>query len=406
MTNPGAPRQVGAGELRRFLLARLGLAGPLKSAAELPALAAELAMIQIDSIRVAGLRNHELAWLARGEATVADYYAMLYERRELIETHYPVFAVRRDWLPILSTALLDQRPATRIRRRRLKPQMQKMEDHIRANGPVGPADFDSRRVVGGFNTIKSTTRALEQMWSDRRLQISGRTAHFHRLFDLTERVLPELADAPAPTLPEYERFLLRSALQVLKIATAEQWADRVALHYGSWRGESIRRWRELVKAEAERIAEPVEVADLPGRPVYWHLPEDARAWEVAGRAPVPEDAARIIPPLDNLLFSRKRFSALFGFDYKFEAYTPQHQRRFYFAKPVVHGERIVALIDAKRTDGDWRIVGFEEIAPVPPEALRQAVHRLARIAGATKVGASTRLSRALRRALVGKIAAG
>ena len=66
----------------------------------------------------------------------------------------------------------------------------------------------------------------------------------------------------------------------------------------------------------------------------------------------------------------------------------------------------MALIDAKRTDGEWRIVGFEEIAPVPPEALRQAVHRLARIAGATKVGASTRLSRELRRALVGKIAAG
>ncbi|HEX7199676.1 MAG TPA: crosslink repair DNA glycosylase YcaQ family protein [Dongiaceae bacterium] len=404
MTNRGAPRQVGAGELRRFLLARLGLAGPLKSAAELPALAADLAMIQIDSIRVAGLRNHELAWLARGEATVADYYAMLYERRELIETHYPVFAVRRDWLPILSTALLDQRPATRIRRRRLKPQMQKMEDHIRAHGAVGPADFDSRRVVGGFNTIKSTTRALEQMWSDRRLQISGRTAHFHRLFDLSERVLPELADTPAPTLPEYERFLLRSALQVLKIATAEQWADRVALHYGSWRGESIRRWRELVKAEAAAVALPVEVVDLPDRPVYWYLPADAPAWEDAARAPDPAEPARIIPPLDNLLFSRKRFSALFGFDYKFEAYTPQDQRRFYFAKPVIHGERVVALIDAKRADGEWRIVGFEQIAPAPPEALRQAVHRLARIAGATKVTASAHLPRELRRALVGKIA--
>jgi uncharacterized protein YcaQ len=259
-------------------------------------------------------------------------------------------------------------------------------------------------VVGGFNTIKSTTRALEQMWSDRRLQISGRTAHFHRLFDLSERVLPELADTPAPSLPEYERFLLRSALQVLKIATAEQWADRVALHYGSWRGESIRRWRELVKAEAAAIALPVEVVDLPDRPVYWHLPEDALSWEDAARAPDPGDPARVIPPLDNLLFSRKRFSALFGFDYKFEAYTPQDQRRFYFAKPVIHGERVVALIDAKRADGEWRIVGFEQIAPAPAEALRQAVHRLARIAGATKVTASARLPRELRRALVGKIA--
>ncbi len=63
----------------------------------------------------------------------------------------------------------------------------------------------------------------------------------------------------------------------------------------------------------------------------------------------------------------------------------------------------MALLDAKRSDGEWRIVGYEQIAPAPPEALRQAVHRLARIVGATKVGASTRLTRELRRALVGKI---
>ncbi len=396
-------RQVTAAELRRFLLDRLGLAGPLRSAAELPALATELAMIQIDSIRVTGLRNHELAWVARGEAPVADFYDAVHGRRAFIETHYPVFAVRRDWVPLLSSALLDQRPANRIRRRRLKPLMQKLEDHIRSQGPVGPADFDSRRVVGGFNTIKATTRALEQMHMDRRLQISGRTTHFHRLFDLTERVLPELADWTAPGPQDYERFLLRSALQVLKIATAEQWADRVALHYGSWRGESIKRWRALVAAEAPAVAQPVAVIDLPGRPVYWHLPADEPGWEAAGREPRPEDPARIVPPLDNLLFSRKRFSALFGFDYKFEAYTPQHQRRFYFAMPVVQGDRVAALIDAKRTDGEWRILGFDPLAPVAADTLRAAVHRLARIAGADKVTAAARLPRELRRALVGKV---
>jgi uncharacterized protein len=397
-------RQVTALELRRFLLDRLGLRGPLARTTELPNLAAELAMIQIDSIRVAGLRNHELAWVARGEAAVADFYAMLYQRGEFVETHYPVFAVRRDWVPMLSSALSDQSPAKRAARRRLKPLMEKLEAHIRLHGAVGPAAFDSRRVPGGFNTIKATTKALEQMLMDRRLQISGRTAHFHRLFDLSERVLPELARFPTPTLQEYERFLLHSALQVLKIATSEQWANRVALHYGSWRGESIRRWRALVASEAPVIARSVEVADLPDRPVYWYLAADEAGWEAAGRAPDSANPARIVPPLDNLLFSRKRFSALFGFDYKFEAYTPQHQRRFYFAMPVVLGDGIVALLDAKRTDSEWRIVGFEEIHPAAPDALRDAVHRLARLAGAAKVGASTRLSRDLRRALIGKIA--
>src|ERR1700690_3440290 len=168
---------------------------------------------------------------------------------------------------------------------------------------------------------------------------------------------------------------MRSALQVLKIATAEQWADRVALHYGQWRGESIRRWRLLVEREAANVAEPVRTADLPEKLVYWHLPEDKGVWKAAKQTPDPAHPARIVPPLDNLLFSRKRFSALFGFDYKFEAYTPQAQRRYYFAMPVIHGDQVVALIDAKRAGSDWRIVGFEALSEFPPEALRQAIHR-------------------------------
>ncbi len=105
-------KRVSAADLRRFLLDRLGLAGPLRPAGEAARLATDLAMIQIDSIRVTGLRNHELAWLARSEASVADFYAMLYERGEFRETHYPVFAVRRDWVPTLSHGMPDLRPGS------------------------------------------------------------------------------------------------------------------------------------------------------------------------------------------------------------------------------------------------------------------------------------------------------
>lgn len=396
-------RRASSPEIRRFLLDRLGLAGPLRSAEDAPALAASLAMIQIDSIRVTGLRNHEIAWLARAEAPVADFYAMVHRRGEMLETHYPVFAVRRDWVTTLSSALPDLKPSDRAARRRIAPLMDRVEAHIRANGPAGPADFESRRVVGGFNTIKATTRALEHLFMARRLQISGRTAHFHRLFDLSERCLPELKAWEPPAAAAYERFLLVSALQVLKIATAEQWADRVALHFGSWRGASIRRWRALVAAHAPELAEPVAASDLPGEPVYWHLPEDAIGWEAAAHGPSPEDPARIVPPLDNLLFNRKRFAELFGHDYKFEAYTPIDKRRFYFAMPVIHGDRLVALIDAKREAETWRIVGFHGFEPVPAEALRGAVHRLAAFAGSRRIGASARLPRDLRKALVGRI---
>src|SRR5690606_36910301 len=120
---------------------------------------------------------------------------------------------------------------------------------------------------------------------------------------------------------------------------------------------------------------------------------DAEGWERAARAreagPDGAAAVRIVPPLDNLLFSRRRLAELFGFAYKFEAYTPIDQRRFYYAMPIVHGDRLAGVVDAKldRNGGapEWRLVGLELAEPVPHDDLHTAVHRLARIAGAAKV---------------------
>ena len=59
---------------RAFLLDRLGLRGPLWSAEQAPGQALRLGMIQIDSIRVCGLRNHEIVWASRTDAPVASLY--------------------------------------------------------------------------------------------------------------------------------------------------------------------------------------------------------------------------------------------------------------------------------------------------------------------------------------------
>ena len=147
------------------------------------------------------------------------------------------------------------------------------------------------------------------------------------------------------------------------------------------------------------------VTDLPDEPVFWYLPEDEGGWERAAR---PANALlRVIPPLDQLLFSRGRFSQLFGFDYKFEAYTPADKRRFYFAKPMLLGDEVVGLVDAKldRNGGKpvWQIVGLDLMRPVPPDLLRQGLHRVARLAGAEQVKVAARAPRAIKAALNGRI---
>jgi len=192
-----------------------------------------------------------------------------------------------------------------------------------------------------------------------------------------------------------------SALAVLKAGTAEQIARRARLHYGQWRGTPIGHWRARVEALLpDGLARPVVVTDLPDAPVYWYRPEDEEGWDRAARAAGP--TVRLVPPLDNLLFSRARLGALFGLDYKFEAYTPAAQRRFYFALPVLYEDAVAGLIDARLADGVWQIRGIELRRPVPSEALRAGVYRVARLAGAEKVAVTTRTTREIRRALVGR----
>ncbi|HVI89091.1 MAG TPA: crosslink repair DNA glycosylase YcaQ family protein [Dongiaceae bacterium] len=387
--------------LRAFVLDRLGLRGPLWAPDEAATAAAGLGMIQIDSIRVMGLRNHELAWAARTDAPVSAFYDLLYQHRGMIETHYPVFATRRDWLPWFLRDFDKALNADRLRE--LRPAMRRMLRYIEEHGPASPADFESERVIGGFNTIKATTKALEYLFYTGKLQIVGRTAHFHRLFDLTERVGADLQVTPPNWRRDNGLFFVQSALSVLKLATAQQLAERTAHHIGSWRGGGLPLARKLVaKAEANGLIQRAPFDDATGdKAAHFALPQDIAAF--TGRAGLRDDTARIIPPLDNLLFSRRRLTELFDFTYKFEAYTPLDQRRFYFALPIIYGDAVVGQIDAKKDGEDWRVLDLDIHGDLPVDVLRQAVHRLAAVAETGRVTAGRAVPPKWRKGLAGRI---
>jgi uncharacterized protein YcaQ len=275
-----------------------------------------------------------------------------------------------------------------------------LKKRIREDGPISPADLDSERVIGGFNTIKLTTRALDYLFYLGETQIAGRTKHFPRQFDLTEKVAPELLTRHTPTRTQQLDFFVRSAAAVLKLASREQLAERTAHHIGTWRDGGLPVGRKVVDRAIRSgvLVEAPFARAAKGDPLY------ALAEELAQPIPAADDVVRIIPPLDNLLFNRRRLTELFGFAYKFEAYTPQHQRRFYFAMPILHRHDVAGLIDAKK-DGDvWRVVGLDLVRKVPEDRLREAIHRLARIAGATRVEAPGVMPTRLRKAVGGKIA--
>ena len=57
--------------------------------------------------------------------------------------------------------------------------------------------------------------------------------------------------------------------------------------------------------------------------------------------PAPRDV-RLLAPFDPLVWDRRRFEHLWGWAYRFEAYTPPPQRRFgYYAMPLLWADQVV-----------------------------------------------------------------
>jgi uncharacterized protein YcaQ len=64
------------------------------------------------------------------------------------------------------------------------------------------------------------------------------------------------------------------------------------------------------------------------------------------------DRVRFLAPFDPLVWDRKRFQHLWGWEYRFEAYTPVPKRvRGYYALPLLWRDDVIGWVNLKLTDG-------------------------------------------------------
>ncbi|MBE3590776.1 MAG: YcaQ family DNA glycosylase [Firmicutes bacterium] len=153
------------------------------------------------------------------------------------------------------------------------------------------------------------------------------------------RGLPGLAEA----LAEFRRRLRWKYYRALRVF------DLSDFRFG---------WSATPPAERRRLAEEDkrqgllrEVRVDGVRRPYFILEEDAEPLPALERAEV-EPCLTFVPPLDNLLWSRRRLEDLFGFSYSWEVYTPKEKRAFgYYAMPIVEGDALIGRIDPRLEKG-------------------------------------------------------
>jgi len=103
-----------------------------------------------------------------------------------------------------------------------------------------------------------------------------------------------------------------------------------------------------------------------------------------------------LAPLDHVS-ARGRAKVLFGFDYIWEVYKPEHLRKYgYYTLPILWGDQLVARFDSKldRTTNTFLILGlWLEDADLGKnqafaEALARGFARFVRFLGASKLEAA------------------
>lgn len=237
-------------------------------------------------------------------------------------------------------------------------------DFVRERGPVHPREVDEHFSLGTVTNYwggssSATTHLLEAMHYRGLLRVVRRDAgirvyaiHEHppiprdaatrraRLDALVDVVVKKYAPLPAQSLSVLVRRL-RYAVP--------QWTNELA--------------RTLIRAK-QRLAH----ARVDGVDWYWPANEDPLT-------AISQHGVRLLAPFDPVVWDRRRFEILWGWPYRFEAYTPVPKRKFgYYALPLLWRERVIGWANIATANGRLEPdIGYTAARPPRDRGFRRAL---------------------------------
>jgi hypothetical protein len=234
---------------------------------------------------------------------------------------------------------------------------------VRERGITHPqelaASFGKERAVnnwGGFS--KATTRALHSL-------------HFHGLLRVAHRRDGIRLYEPAPvreedmSAEERRRSLLLLVLRLLAPMPKKSLRPTLALL-----GRGAPQLRHGMPKTLDGLLRrgAVESAIIEGETWLW--PGEMPALELGA---TPREL-RFLAPFDPIVWDRRRFAHFWGWEYRFEAYTPlKKRRRGYYAMPLLFGDEVIGWVNLTNPNGQLKVeVGFIG-SPPPHKDFRRAL---------------------------------
>ena len=308
------------------------LSPPGKGPAAVGQLVDRIGFVQIDTISVVERAHHHIL-----AARLPGYKPLWLEKAPVFEywAHAAAYLPWRDFRHTLP------------RKERIKAnghdwfraeeaEAERVLKRIREEGPLMARDFEAPRRTAGWWDWKPAKRALEYLFMAGDLMVLPRQG-FQKVFDLTERVLPDGTDTRLPTPLEHASWLVERALDPWGLVARDEIGYQRREHT-----EFIDT--ALSQKEEEGSLVKVAVQGLAKTP-YWLRAADLEAVDSLAK---PRNELKILSPFDPFLIHRKRVQRLFDFNFSIECYVPAEKRTFgYFALPLLQGDGFVGLLDAK-----------------------------------------------------------
>jgi len=226
---------------------------------------------------------------------------------------------------------------------------------VREQGTVHPRDADAHFAHGRVTNYwggssSATTHMLERMHYKGLLRVVGRDTGI-RLYGVQ--------DAAAGVTGALAR---RARLDALVDIVVNKYAPLPAasLSYVIARLRyAVPQWAGELRAAQVRARQRLSRAVVDGHTWYWP----------AGETPQPvaaPESVRLLAPFDPVVWDRRRFELLWGWAYRFEAYTPEPKRKLgYYALPLLWRDRVIGWANVSVKHGQMQAsLGY--VAGRPP----------------------------------------
>ncbi len=295
-----------------------------------------LGYIQIDTLSVVERAHHHTLW-TRIPDYQPDYLSKLVRERSVFEYwfHAASYLPMIDFRFVLPQMSAIKRGESTYFANIDAKYMHHVLDRIRIDGPLKARNFQSTtRRNSKWWDWKPAKHALEKLFMQGDLMITDRDG-MEKVYDLTERVLPDNINTNEPSLLEFAEYLINVSLKANGFTTIKQ-----LTHLRS--GNSLRKALDTILHQKIEQGSLIEYL-IDGMPKVYTT-QDILDTKINR----PIKNVRILSPFDNAIIHRDKVQQIFDFEYRLECYKPKEKRKFgYFCLPILYKDRLVGRVDCK-----------------------------------------------------------